>query len=121
MTTCNRSPLEAPTERSPSNNNNDPWLTIWLNANPVVADRLDRQGVVLSRGCKHRQRPSSQLSESREQISTDLLQRIQRPSLVIHQGKFNGIKGQALDFIGRTERNEFYVILDLDFAQQAMR
>jgi len=52
---------------------------------------------------------------------TDLFQRIHRPSIVVHQGKFNGIKSQVLDFVGRTECDEFDVILNLDFAKQAMR
>ena len=54
-------------------------------------------------------------------MRANIFQRIHRPSLVVHQGKFDGIEGQVLDFIGRTERDEFDVVLDLDFAKQAMR
>ena len=85
-----------------------------------MTDRLDRQGVIMSRGCEHHQRPSSSPLRSRERILTNLLQRIHRPSLVVHQGKFDGIKSQVLDFIGRTECDEFDVILDFNFAKQAM-
>ena len=74
----------------------------------------------MSRGCEHRQMPDNSSLHSREQIRTNLLQGIHRPSLVVHQGKFDGVKGQVLDFVCRTERHELDIILDLHFAKQAM-